>query len=572
MQEAISEELTRSRRSELHAEIAVSLEELYGAEREDHAIELARHFALAQPLATLDKLTRYSLLAGEQALAERASEEAVLHFQRGLAAKGSGTHNAETAWLRFGLARALPRQQDTTFKVEFSGDDNSAFAELTAAFAFFVEAGDVDSAVRVAAHPIMLVTRRSGEWQTLADKGLEIVRPDSLDEARLLLLSAMVDEVRTGDYSVFCQRMERALGMAQHHGDRLLELRIVSGWADCADISREAADEMVRRAQVLIREVDDPMAEYPVHLRAYQVALSGGDIMAAAGHAEAMFAIADRLRSDYHVKMAFLVKLELSWARGDWVGMRAASDQGLAVESHSWLFVHNLATRACLEFELGNVESGNWYLGRYLTDLKGRGFGHDLETCIAVQELAGIARLTGDRQFADMARAAAAAVIAPGQEGTARGALLFIVRSGLAIVTALQGDRETAGRLRPWYAAHHEDWNPGLEPTRPRLVGLLDLTLGNSDAAVGEFEQALVDYSTQRPGPSVAWICSELAEALLARAKAGDTQRAIGLLKEGLAMATTLGMVPLQERYRQLAERIRAPVLRRSRRGPVAHH
>jgi hypothetical protein len=89
-----------------------------------------------------------------------------------------------------------------------------------------------------------------------------------------------------------------------------------------------------------------------------------------------------------------------------------------------------------------------------------------------------------------------------------------------------------------------------------RLLGLLDLTLGDADAAVEELEQALVDYAPFRPGPEVAWIISELAEALLARAREGDPGRAAVILEEGLAMAAKMGMVPLQARYRQLAARV----------------
>jgi hypothetical protein len=84
---------------------------------------------------------------------------------------------------------------------------------------------------------------------------------------------------------------------------------------------------------------------------------------------------------------------------------------------------------------------------------------------------------------------------------------------------------------------------------------MLDVTLGDAEAAVQELEQALGDYEAQRPGPNYAWTTSQLAEALLARGRQGDRKRAAALLRDSLVMATSLGMVPLQQRCRRMAAR-----------------
>ena len=106
--------------------------------------------------------------------------------------------------------------------------------------------------------------------------------------------------------------------------------------------------------------------------------------------------------------------------------------------------------------------------------------------------------------------------------------------------------------MRTWLAQFGGFWVPGLDPTRIRLLGLLDLVIGDFDEAVAELEQARTEYTAQRPGPNYAWINSELVEALIARASRGDGERAAELLKEGLPMARNLGLVPLQKRYRRL--------------------
>ena len=107
IQETLLGEVSSSRRVRLHARIAEALEEIYGVNAETHASELAYHFAEAEPVLGPDELVQYSLLAGEQALAAYAHEEALTHFERALTAKEGQPMDAKTADLLFGMGRAL---------------------------------------------------------------------------------------------------------------------------------------------------------------------------------------------------------------------------------------------------------------------------------------------------------------------------------------------------------------------------------------------------------------------------------------------------------------------------------
>ena len=91
IQETLAGELSTTRKARLHGRIAEALELLYGADAEAHAAELARHFAEAQTALGVEKLIRYSLLAGERDLATHAYEEALAQFQRALEAKPEST-------------------------------------------------------------------------------------------------------------------------------------------------------------------------------------------------------------------------------------------------------------------------------------------------------------------------------------------------------------------------------------------------------------------------------------------------------------------------------------------------
>ena len=96
----------------MHAGIAEALEGLYGAAAGGHAAELAHHFAQAEAVLGTEKLVRYSLLAGERALAAYAYEDALVHFERALAAKelswsgDDSIPDSNTAAILFGMGHA----------------------------------------------------------------------------------------------------------------------------------------------------------------------------------------------------------------------------------------------------------------------------------------------------------------------------------------------------------------------------------------------------------------------------------------------------------------------------------
>ena len=154
IQETLSEELSTSRKVRLHARIGEALEDIYGANVEDHAAELAYHCAEAETILGPEKLFHYSLLAGEQALAAYAHEEALAHFERALVVKQvplNGTQPAtdgEIAALLFGLGRCYILQIGSSSRV--ARRPHTLFAR---AFNYYVEVGDISRAVTIAEYP-----------------------------------------------------------------------------------------------------------------------------------------------------------------------------------------------------------------------------------------------------------------------------------------------------------------------------------------------------------------------------------------------------------------------------------
>ena len=147
IQETLAGELSEARRVRLHALVGQASEELYGDNAEAHAAELAFHFAEAEPMLSPANLVRYSLLAGERALAAYAYEEALTHFDRALGAKQDSEMDSETAAGSFGLgcAQAVTRQ---------GHDLQGAFDSMRRAVDFYVQAGLKADAVAVAEYPV----------------------------------------------------------------------------------------------------------------------------------------------------------------------------------------------------------------------------------------------------------------------------------------------------------------------------------------------------------------------------------------------------------------------------------
>ena len=149
IQQSFAEELTTSRKVRLHARIAEALEALYGDDAEEHAAELAHHFAQSAAVNGSDKLVRYSLIAGERALAAYAWEEASVLFQRGPDAKEGRSTDAEIAALLFGLGRAqvaaVPRHRSYL-----------VVDTMRPAFDYYVATSDNPRALAIAEYPFSM--------------------------------------------------------------------------------------------------------------------------------------------------------------------------------------------------------------------------------------------------------------------------------------------------------------------------------------------------------------------------------------------------------------------------------
>ena len=537
IQETLAEELSLNRRVRLHARIAETLEELYGDDAVGHASELAYHFAESESVLGPVKLVRYSILAGERALAGYGYEEAQSHFQRGIDAKGSQPADEETAALYYGLGRA----QAATFERH---NVSEPVASLRRAFDYYVETGEVDRAVAVASYQTPSFSGVITGASELISNALALVPPDSHQAGRLLSQYGLHLGRGEGDYEGAREAFSGALGVAQREKDTALEMQTLANAAYVDffhDRGQESLDKS-RRAIELAQRVEDAEAEVNARMNASRVLQDLGELVEARVHAEAALALAERFRHRHWLTVALRNNQTVHQLVGDWIGARDFSDRGLILSPR---FPPVLFNRILLEYEAGDWNLGRELLERLVEVMEASPPAPTLDIAMPALAIALVARITGKSDFLEVAATAADTVLA---FDSVQPIIAIVVQASLALLAVVRGDAVAAEEQ---YAVleHHRGrmWHGSFVPL-DRLLGLLSQTMGNLDQAAAHFEDALTFCRKAGYRPELAWSCCDYADALRERDGDGDRAKAIALLDESLSISSELGMRPLMER------------------------
>ena len=322
---------------------AKRLEELYGDSAEVHAAELAHHFAEAEAILGTDKLVRYSLMAGERALSAYAYEEALAHFERGLAAEEDRPTDEETAGLLFGLARV---QAATLDRHRFQ----EAIDTLNQAFDSYSELGDVARAVAVAEYPLPVFGQYLPGVTELMVRGLALVLPDSHEAGRLLAAYGFHLGRIQGDYEGAQDAFSRALAIAQRQGDATLEMRTLANASFLDQNFHLYKESLEKSARVTdwVSHHDMPQVELTARQPAVFALLSMGDVAGARQQATAMLAAA-------LFATVSAGNLAASQIVGDWPVTYGSSDRALSVGP---MDPRPLSQRVLLDYEVGDFGQG----------------------------------------------------------------------------------------------------------------------------------------------------------------------------------------------------------------------
>jgi DNA-binding CsgD family transcriptional regulator len=537
IQNTLSSELSAARRARLHARIGEALEELYGANPEANASTLAYHFAEAMPMVGPEKLVHYSLLAGEYALNKYAPEEALIHFERGLAAKDGQLVDAETADLLFRLGRA----QVAVFSTQRAEE---AMNNLSRAFDFYVQAGDIDGAVAVAEFPLPTGAGMLAGAGELISRALPLVAPDSLAAGRLQVRNGWDLGRAKGDYDGALEAFNQALAIALCHRDTDLEMNALAASAEI-DVfhlrCRESAEKSLWAIE-LAKRADDPRAEIQARQRATLALTIIGDLEGARLHAAAGLVPAQRLRDLFWWSSALWSNQFVCRLQGDWPASRQFCDRGLAIHPSDRRI---LTDRVLLEYELGDFSQGENYLSRLVEFHRQAKPGPTTSYSIPAIVIPLVARINGAVNESDLVQATAETVLSA---MSASPLVITMARTGLALLAVSRGD---AAAALEQYSALESQRGTMVQTgvaSMDRLLGLLAQTMGQFERAMAHFDDALSFCRQASYRCELAWTCHDYADTLLQRKSPGDHSQALSLLKEALLISREWGMQPLMER------------------------
>jgi DNA-binding CsgD family transcriptional regulator len=541
IQEAISSDLSATRRARLHARIAETLEELYTDQLENHASELAQHFQEARSVLGSDGIARYSVMAGERALVAYAHEEALAHFNRALAVREGEEMDAQGAALHLGIARALM----PTIELH---QYHQADEHLTLAFDYYVESDNTSQAVDVATSSTITRAGYTSVTAPLVRRALELVRQDSLEYGQLLTRWGSHLGLGEGDYDGADAAFSQALDIADRNGDFTLKLTALSQAASVNVFHLRLQRGMERglEAATLARQVEASDPEYYGHFMRGARAWLLGNIETARTHMKAVFGVAQRLRHRYRIATTLAVRGNLYVLSGEPDSGTANIDRAINTAKHETLV---LGAGALAAAQLGDWEAVSNRLDWLMETTRMAPQGPSLEYAFPAFAIPlTIGDSQQDRWFARAESAAETVLSAPVNIPL----LTVFARLGLALIAIRSADTARANAL---YQALEPDLvsTPISIISSQRILGLLSQVAGKPEAAIGHFETALSDCRKSDHISELAWTCHDLAAFQLSR---GDHAAALPLIDEALKISREMSMQPLVDRALALKEQI----------------
>ena len=252
------------RRQHLHLAAADAIEALDPHESGARAGEIAHHLVAAGPAADQRKVARYLALAGKNALAAAAYEEARRNVSAALELR-NGRDSGSRAELLLDMATA-----DRGL-----GNWDEAFALWQHALNVYSAAGNsaATGCVFFEMFEGLLWSGRGREAEDLAKRGLEGLKEDLASPAYLAAVMGLINSLN-GRYEPARRSFDEALSMARKLNDGRLIARIQAYWSICNFYFMQWHDalENGRKAAELAATADSPWSR-AIALSRVQIAL-----------------------------------------------------------------------------------------------------------------------------------------------------------------------------------------------------------------------------------------------------------------------------------------------------------
>jgi tetratricopeptide (TPR) repeat protein len=220
-QHTLYEDLGATRRGRVHRKVAEAMEQLYGGAPESRSADLARHFVAATKSADAMKAVHYSMLAGNQALAQLAPADALGWYTQALELYPQLVPDED---LHCDLLIGLGTAQRLT-------GDPAHRQTLIDAAALAVTAHDKERLVAAA-----LANNRGGvsvsgqvdlERVAILEQALEAIGEDDTKDRALLLATLHAEMTYGEDRHRWAQLATDALAVAERLDDPVTQLRVI---------------------------------------------------------------------------------------------------------------------------------------------------------------------------------------------------------------------------------------------------------------------------------------------------------------------------------------------------------
>jgi predicted ATPase len=272
LQQYLYDELSSGEKRLLHGEIAETLESLYGEQKDQIALQLARHFEAA---GDDEKAITYLITAGEDAYRVYAYNEAIAAYTRALELSEQATFETEQlkqVYLHRGRALELINQYDLALQ---------NYEEMLAA-AQKCQDRAMELAAKVAASTLYSIptpVADSRKGQSLSEETLELARAlgDRATEAKVLWNLQLVNLLQNKALQAI-EYGEKSLAIARELNLREQMATVLSdlGWAYIVACQFDQADKSIEEGALLWKELGNmPMLSNNLNLSLFGFYWSG---------------------------------------------------------------------------------------------------------------------------------------------------------------------------------------------------------------------------------------------------------------------------------------------------------
>lgn len=531
--QTLVDELQTTRRVRVHARIAEVFEEIFGDDADRNAGELAHHFAEAETVLGSEKVIRYSVIAGERALAASNYAEAERNFRQAELSNTDLPEDDFTARTYRGLAMVLTNAEQMPVR-------QAGWDYLVRAFDYYVGVEEIDAAVAIAEIPVAFHRLRG--TANLTARAVELLDPKSLRAGYLLTRHSIGVRDELGDFEEDVRLLELAQVIAEAHKDKLLEARIQLSLGQHFVASGElsAAIEHCHRSDALAREVQDPSTEVRAVLFGGRSKLSSFDSTGAdklyGRHTE----LARQLRIPTTMGLNREAVFGITRDRGQWKTAREIASDERTRTGDQTMYLQRVL---CIAYSQSVVPQNDERLVNFIANANS--LPHDALMLATSSWLS--------------ARSSTFTGLIP--EFASHATQMFVEEemvNGMAecIRVLATKDEVAAAELFDQYSRFSGWWNRRGGNSVDHILGLLSNLCGRPEIATKHFEAAIKDCRNAGFMPELALTLGDYAEMLVGGKRQADAGVVLPLIEESIRIATELGMQPLIERLEVTSSRL----------------